>query len=116
MKIEDIDIETIDYNKNNFFYSDLYLRKLFLYNTPKENIQDAFSKCYQVYYDLRYTDYRKHRDSQLFLEQVTDKVQNTTLTILDTAYPPKKNQKLGLIHILANDKEKDVRWGNKECD
>lgn len=116
MNIECIDEEIINYGKNTYFYSDSYLRKLKIYNTSFNEIEDMFSKCYQIYYELRYRDYRVNRDSQIFLENTIDKIENSNISFFNKRFPPKRSQKSGLIHILANDNNMDVRWGDKECE
>ncbi|MGV1063007.1 ABC-three component system protein [Clostridium perfringens] len=116
MIIENIDNETIKYSKNRFFYSDMYLRKLKIYNTPIEYIDDTFSRCYNIYDELRYREYRKNSNSQMFLEKTMDTLEESNICNESIKFSPEKSQKSGLIHILANDSERDIKWGGKDCE
>lgn len=112
MDIEQIDFETKYFSKNAFFYCEDYIRKIEKSNTPLIYLDDTFSKCYSTYIDIRYHLYRKNKNSQAFIEKVMDDISDLKLKNLQKLLPLNKQQKVGFIHTLANDKERDVKWGD----
>ena len=114
LRSEDIQQGTIDYSKNVFFYSDEYIRQLKKYNMPIEVIHSIFSTCHQMYIRRRYSDYNKNKDSEQFVENMMTDLDNKEFIEIDVSVRPKQLQKTGLIHVLANDKKLDVRWGDKK--
>ncbi len=116
MNVEKIDLETKFFSKNAFFYCENYIRKIEKSNTPLNYLDDTFSRCYSIYTDIRYRLYRKNKNSQDFIEKVMDNVENLNFKKLQKLLPLNKQQKVGFIHTLANDKERDVKWGDKNVE
>ena len=114
LKIENIDDEFIDYSKNMFFYTDGYIRKLRLYSVPIDIVEDTFGICHTKYLDVRVKLYRKEKDSQNFVEKVVERIEETDFKKLNKYMKPQKSQKSGFIHILADDENRDVKWGGNE--
>lgn len=113
LRREEINNEIVEYSKNTFFYSDEYIHKLKLCNMPYEQIENIFGICHQVYVVQRYEDYRINKDSEQFVRNVMAKIGEIQLQGADRVFPPQKIQKTGLIHLLANDQEMDIKWGAK---
>ena len=114
LKIENIDDEIVNYSKNMFIYSDSYMRKLKKYSIPVNLIDEVFSICYIKYLDSRMNIYRKQKDSEKFLEKVVEDLSKSNFKELNRYMEPRGVQKSGLIHILADDETRDIRWGDNE--
>ncbi|WP_252235078.1 ABC-three component system protein [Clostridium sp. ZS1] len=114
LKIESVDEEVINYSKNLFVYSDSYVRKLKKYDVPVKLIDEVFSCCYLKYLDSRMNIYRKEKDSEKFLENVVEDISKINFKELNKYMEPKVVQKSGLIHILADDETRDIRWGDNK--
>lgn len=109
-----MDEEVINYSKNLFVYSDSYVRKLKKYDVPVNLIDEVFSCCYLKYLDSRMNIYRKEKDSEKFLENVVEDISKINFKELNKYMEPKVVQKSGLIHILADDETRDIRWGDNK--
>ncbi|MNJ67569.1 hypothetical protein D3C77_637530 [compost metagenome] len=68
------------------------------------------------YADIKKNSYGSHFDSQLFIDEVHSQfgcLEYGRLTKVIEGCLPYDFENKGLIHVLANDWEKDIWWGNK---
>jgi hypothetical protein len=114
LDVEKIDYEYINFSKNMFFYSEHFLRKIKSNNVPVDVINDTFAKCHSQYLKIRVSQFRKDNNSQNFVEKVVEDISNKDFKKLNKYITPQEPQKAGLIHILANDENRDIKWGDKD--
>jgi hypothetical protein len=117
IKLEGIDDTTLEYSKDCFFMSDIATRMLRKKGYPERVIQEILTLSYMEYQRIKSDTYRTTNNSQLFIDTVHEILQEYDFSEL-----LKQNkdmlklynfQKTGFIHILADDRNKDIWWGRQ---
>jgi hypothetical protein len=114
IKLESIDNETYEQSKDFFFFADRYIRKLRKKRFDERVIMTILTVCAMRYADIKKMSYGSHFDSQLFIDEVHQKfgsIEYGRLTKVIQECLPYDFENKGLIHVLADDWEKEIWWG-----
>ncbi|CAH0122771.1 hypothetical protein PAE9249_05362 [Paenibacillus sp. CECT 9249] len=114
IKLERIDNETYELSKDFFFFADKYIRKLRKKRFDERVIGTILTVCAMKYADIKRSSYNVHFDSQLFIDEVHKQfgcLDYGRLTKVIQECLPYDFENKGLIHVLADDWEKDIWWG-----
>ncbi|MHA0857525.1 SIR2 family protein [Paenibacillus sp. CMAA1364] len=115
IQLEKIDGETFEQSKDFFFFADKYIRKLRKKRFDERVIGTILTVCAMRYADIKKHSYGSHFDSQMFIDEVHSQfgcLEYGRLTKVIEGCLPYDFENKGLIHVLANDWEKDIWWGN----
>jgi hypothetical protein len=115
IKLEKIDNTTYEQSKDFFFFADKYIRKLRKKRFDEKVINTILTVCAMKYADIKKLNYGVHFDSQLFIDQVHIQLgclEYGRLTRVIQECLPYDFENKGLIHVLADDWEKDIWWGD----
>ncbi|WP_339317626.1 ABC-three component system protein [Paenibacillus sp. FSL R10-2734] len=119
IKLEKIDNETYEQSKDFFFFADKYIRKLRKKRFDERVIGTILTVCAMRYIDIKKMSYGTHFDSQFLIDEVHKQFGNIEygrLTKVIQDCLPYNFENKGLIHVLANDWEKDIWWGDNRMD
>lgn len=117
LRVENIDDITLDYSKDCFFMSDISILNLRKKGFSENFISKLLVASYMAYMKVKVDIYKNTRSSQLLIEEV-----HKILGKLDFSDILNKKgkkiefedfQKQGLIHVLADDMQKNVWWGER---
>jgi hypothetical protein len=115
LKIENIDPAILEMSKEFYYYADAYIRKMRKKRMPENLIQTILTLCFMKYKILKH-EFHVHKDSQRLVNDVHAALENIDYgrakQYLDNA-SPYDFEKKGFAHILADDEQKDLWWGNK---
>ncbi|WP_068505386.1 SIR2 family NAD-dependent protein deacylase [Paenibacillus kribbensis] len=115
IKLERIDNETYEQSKDFFFFADRYIRKLRKKRFDERVIMTILTVCAMKYADIKKISYGSHFDSQLFIDEIHEQfgcLEYGRLTKVIQECLPFDFENKGLIHVLADDWEKDIWWGD----
>ncbi|MBJ6361098.1 SIR2 family protein [Paenibacillus sp. GCM10012307] len=115
IKLEKIDNETYEQSKDFFFFADRYIRKLRKKRFDERVIMTILTVCAMKYSDVKKISYGSHFDSQLFIDEIHKQfgcLEYGRLTKVIQECLPYDFENKGLIHVLADDWEKEIWWGD----
>ncbi|TPG70266.1 SIR2 family protein [Brevibacillus laterosporus] len=119
LKLENIDPTIIKLSSIFYISSEKYIRELRKAGMSLEVIDALLGRVFAKYLE-RYADtYNKYGDSQILLEVVHSSLENIDFGRYSELFKDNKsdeNENRGFIHILAEDEEKEVWWGEKRLD
>lgn len=113
--IEDIDDISCDLSSDCFIMAELVTRQLRKDGFEENIINEILASAYMEYKDIKYKLYRKDKNSQIFLDAVHNALENYNFSI-KINLNLNKFHKRGFIHILADDINQDIWWGEKRID
>lgn len=117
IKLEGIDKETLELAKIYFFRADEYIHKLKKYNFGKEVIKNILEIILIKHMKLFKKVYKKYGNSQEFIDTVHEVLEDIDYgrieEFLEESIYPYEFENIGFVHVLADDKEKDIWWGKK---
>ena len=116
IRIENIDEITLDYGKDCFFMTDILIRKLRKKGYSEEHIKKLLFLSYNEYLSVKNNTYKFNKNSQLFIDEVHKALcdANVYEAIGMNNQYVLEAQKQGLIHLVADDKTKNVWWGGNK--
>lgn len=116
IKLENIARETLDYSKDCFFLIEKQIRKLRNKGFSEKEINYILSIVYMKYSYIKNTIYRHTKNSQVFLDKVHEELSKMKIDKLDNFCMEQElisYGKQGAIHVVANDINQNVWWGEK---
>ncbi|TDX43546.1 SIR2 family protein [Orenia marismortui] len=120
IKLEEIDKITLELAKIYFFRADEYIHKLKKYNLGKEVINHILEMVLIKHMELFKKVYKEHGDSQKFIDTVHDVLKDIDYGRIEEdlrrSIYPHDFENIGLVHILADDKEQEIWWGKKRLE
>jgi hypothetical protein len=116
--LENIDSSTIELSSYFYIAAEIYIRELRKNGMSIDVINAILAKVF-IKYRERYSDsYKKHGDSQQFLEDVHSSLENIDFGRYARAFSENEksdeDENRGLIHVLAEDASKEIWWGEKK--
>lgn len=107
--------EDTQQNAKELYFNAEYMRKLFSSRHHKKELQKLFDNVRQLYKDC-YDKYLADEDmnSGKLLAEVHSRITDHDSTLLKSLIPAIKNyHKKGMLHQLANSKDKDIWWSEE---
>ncbi|OUQ85222.1 SIR2 family protein [Brevibacillus brevis] len=119
LKLENIEPTIIKLSSIFYIASERYIRELRNAGMSLEVIDALLGKVFAKYLE-RYADtYNKYGDSQMLLGVVHSSLEKIDFGRYAQLFKDNKsdeNENRGLIHLIAEDEEKEVWWGEKRLD
>lgn len=117
LKLENIEGLTVDLCKLYFIAAEEYVAALKKHVISKEVIRKVLFLVFTKHKELFISEYQKNKSSQLFLNKVHEVLRETDfsrfITNLSNGQIMIDIEQQGLIHILADDPDEEIWWGNK---
>ncbi|MFC5714429.1 SIR2 family protein [Thalassorhabdus alkalitolerans] len=117
LKLENVEPALIELSSYFYVAAEIYIRELKNNGMPIDVINTLLGKVL-IHFQERYIDtFRKHGNSQQFVEVVHETLENIELGRHAKHFTEDdmsdKNENRGLIHLLADDEKKKIWWGEK---
>jgi hypothetical protein len=113
--IENIDASLIELSSYFYIAAEMYIRQLRNNGMPVEIIDAILAKVFIKYKERYYDTYKKFGDSQQFLEAVHRSLEKIDFgryaKLFSDTEKSDEDENRGFIHILAEDEERDIWWG-----
>lgn len=117
LKIEDIDSAFIELSSAFYIAAEIYIRELQKNGFSLEVINAMLAKVLMKHKELYCEVYLEHGDSEKFVKAVHDSLKSINWgrysEFFTKGETSNEDENRGFIHILADDKSKDVWWGGK---
>lgn len=115
IRLENIDEITLEFSKDCFFWTEELIRKLRKKGFSDSVIRKILNVSYMKYIEVKNNVYRYGRNSQLFIDKVHEVLAEMDIKEICTS---KANemctyQKIGSIHIIADERDLNVWWGEQ---
>ncbi|MCK8453245.1 SIR2 family protein [Bacillus safensis] len=117
LEIENIDPALRDLSSAFYVAAEVYIRNLKKSGMSLDVINNVLGKVLIKYKEKYYDTYRKYGDSLQFVEVVHETLEKLDLGRLSNLFNENQisdvDENRGLIHILTNDENIDIWWGEK---
>lgn len=117
LKLEDIEELTVELCKLYFIAAEEYVAALKKHVISKEIIRKVLFVVFTKHKELFISEYQKSKSSQSFLKKVHEVLKETDfsrfIANLSNEQIMIDIEQQGLIHILADDPDEEIWWGNK---